>query len=440
VRAIADGRGGLTVGTDSGVFRSARRGFVALPEAHRNRPLDVRCLHEDAEGVLWIGTDGSGLLRLSGDSLAFWTTDDGLPDNAVFGIAEDVSGALWMGTGKGLFRALREDFGRAPGAGKPFVHPLVLDEEEGLPGRSCGAEGRPALTAGRSGRILAALGSGVAVVDPAAFSAPARTPKSVVESVTVDGRVHPAAGEGPRSFRGRRLEFAFTAPCLDAPEKVRFRYRLEGSDPDWRYLKPSARRTAVYENLAPKKHRFLVQAAGNGGSWESGGPVLEFGLSRPGIAGPALLWGMFPALAALYGIVRAFGRLRAGRNPRPKYRTSALAPERTEAVYPMLLELMEREKPHLDPNLTLPALAKMLRIHPNHLSQIIHEKLDLSFNDFVNRHRIGEAQRRMADPASRDKTVLEILLETGFYSKSVFNSAFKKVTGMTPSEFKKSLP
>ena len=71
------------------------------------------------------------------------------------------------------------------------------------------------------------------------------------------------------------------------------------------------------------------------------------------------------------------------------------------------------------------------------MSRIINEQFGQSYNDLINQYRISEAQKRLVALADKDKTVLEIMYECGFYSKSVFNTAFKKFTGTTPSQFRK---
>ncbi|HLP59377.1 MAG TPA: helix-turn-helix domain-containing protein, partial [Candidatus Deferrimicrobium sp.] len=121
----------------------------------------------------------------------------------------------------------------------------------------------------------------------------------------------------------------------------------------------------------------------------------------------------------------------------PKYKTSALLPETVEEVLPRLIRLMEKEKIYLKADLNLKSLAQQLNVHYNYLSQIINERLGHSFNDFINSYRIEEARKKLLDHTQKNKTILDIAYDTGFYSKSVFNTAFKKFTGMTPSEFKK---
>ena len=100
---------------------------------------------------------------------------------------------------------------------------------------------------------------------------------------------------------------------------------------------------------------------------------------------------------------------------------------------------MEEEKIFLDPDLTLQKLSQQLHVHYNHLSQIINKHMNKSFNDYINSYRIEEARKKLADPEESGKTILEIAYDTGFYSKSVFNTAFKKFTGMTPTQYKKTI-
>lgn len=101
-----------------------------------------------------------------------------------------------------------------------------------------------------------------------------------------------------------------------------------------------------------------------------------------------------------------------------------------------LTSYMEHQKPFLDPELTLIELSDQVSIPPRSLSEVINLGLGQNFFDFVNSYRIKESKRLLTVPEHDKKTVLEILYEVGFNSKSSFNKAFKKYTGMTPSRFK----
>jgi AraC-like DNA-binding protein len=111
-------------------------------------------------------------------------------------------------------------------------------------------------------------------------------------------------------------------------------------------------------------------------------------------------------------------------------------PEKQKSLE-ILKKHMEEKKPWLEPELSLEQLASQLSMRPKVLSQLINESLKQNFFDFVNRYRIDEAKRLLTNPEDKKITVLEVLYEVGFNSKSSFNTLFKKHTGLTPSEFKK---
>lgn len=121
-----------------------------------------------------------------------------------------------------------------------------------------------------------------------------------------------------------------------------------------------------------------------------------------------------------------------------KYENSSLMPETAERYLKRLLQLMDTEKLYLDSNLTLAKLAEKLSIPAPHLSQIINERLNQNFIDFINTYRVAEAKRRLVDPAKKHYSVLAVAEEVGFNSKSSFNAVFKKHVQMTPSEFRKA--
>ncbi|MFC3114406.1 helix-turn-helix domain-containing protein [Cellvibrio fontiphilus] len=99
---------------------------------------------------------------------------------------------------------------------------------------------------------------------------------------------------------------------------------------------------------------------------------------------------------------------------------------------------MRSQKTYLNPELTLDMLAESLAIPAKDLSMIINRHFNLNFYEFINGYRIEEVQKRLIDPANKDKTITDIYLEVGFNSKSVFNTFFKKLVGKTPSEYRQN--
>ena len=117
-----------------------------------------------------------------------------------------------------------------------------------------------------------------------------------------------------------------------------------------------------------------------------------------------------------------------------RYERTLLAGVNTELIYARLMELMKEEHLFKDMELNLKTVADLLAITPHQLSQFLNEHINLDFRNFINRFRVEEAQRLLrADP---NKSILAICFEVGFNSKSTFNTVFKKLSGMTPREFR----
>jgi len=104
-----------------------------------------------------------------------------------------------------------------------------------------------------------------------------------------------------------------------------------------------------------------------------------------------------------------------------------------------LKSYMEKEEPYLNPDLTIRKLAEHMKMPMRELSVLINQKLNQHFFDFINEYRIEKAKNILSDATKSKVTVLEILYEVGFNSKSSFNTAFKKYTGKTPTQYRKSI-
>ncbi|OGU37506.1 MAG: hypothetical protein A2068_07500 [Ignavibacteria bacterium GWB2_35_6b] len=120
-----------------------------------------------------------------------------------------------------------------------------------------------------------------------------------------------------------------------------------------------------------------------------------------------------------------------------KFIESAHEPPTNNFLLEKLLSFMKEKKPFLNSSLTLNELAKISGIPARTISQLINEKLNKNFFDFINEYRIEESIKILSDKENFRKTIQEILYESGFNSKSVFNTVFKKFTGKTPTEFRK---
>ena len=119
-----------------------------------------------------------------------------------------------------------------------------------------------------------------------------------------------------------------------------------------------------------------------------------------------------------------------------KYEKSSLTDELKERILAKLQQTMADEKPYLDDSLSLPALARAVAVSPHHLSQVLNDSLNQNFFEYIGRFRVEEAKKMLSDRANINLKMEEVARRVGYLSKSAFNTAFKKHTGMTPSRFR----
>jgi len=134
-----------------------------------------------------------------------------------------------------------------------------------------------------------------------------------------------------------------------------------------------------------------------------------------------------------------FGKATSFDSSKKKYKKSLLNRASIERYKTQLNTLMKEEKPYLDSQLTLRALATMVEIPPNHLSQLLSEGFDKNFSEFINSYRLENFKSKVADPSFQHLTILGLAYESGFNSKTVFNTFFKKMTGKTPKAYWKEV-
>jgi len=261
-----DGAGGLFAGTQQGLVALSASG-VAQPlesenDSGRRR---VVSLLRDHQGLLWVGTIGGGLGLFDGKRLRSLRAREGLSGDSVYGILEDDRGYLWCSNNEGVFRLSREealDFFRGK---RREVHSELFGRTDGLRVPECMDGVQPSAWRAQDGRLWFPTLGGAVVVDPRQLGDAPRPPRVVVEEVRVDGRLY--APDGPIDVPpgARRLEVAYAGLDLLAPERLRFRHRLAGFDPDFRDA--GNRREAFYTNVPPGRYRFEVSARLGSGPW-----------------------------------------------------------------------------------------------------------------------------------------------------------------------------
>ncbi len=119
-----------------------------------------------------------------------------------------------------------------------------------------------------------------------------------------------------------------------------------------------------------------------------------------------------------------------------KYEKNRIGTKQLENYLNTILNYMDEQRPYLDPEISIKDFSDATGISSHTISQVLNTCLQQNFYDFINSYRIKVSRQLLSQTEKGEKTVTEILFESGFNSKSTFNSAFKKHTGMTPSEYK----
>ena len=272
-----DPGGVLWVGTLGGLSRFEAGRFKTYTTRDGLSDNVVISVHGDADGHLWIGTNGGGLNLFKDGRFSSFTTRDGLPNDTIYRVLEDGRDRLWMSCNKGVFRLDKSELEEFAAGRVRALNPVLYGTADGMRTRECSGGGHPSAWRDHAGRLWFSTIKGVATIDPEHMPTNTTPPPAVVEQVRVDGEAV-AASPDLRLPPGRsRFDFYYAGLSFVAPEKVRYRYKLEGFDKDW--VEGGDRRVAYYTNLGPGDYRFLVVACNNDGVWSSRPAAFGFRLS-----------------------------------------------------------------------------------------------------------------------------------------------------------------
>ena len=270
--------------------------FYVLHESANAYPLNVS--HAvDAYSVdpathsVWMGTLGSGLLRWKNGALVHIHVKDGLYDNRIYSVLADDHENFWMASSKGIFRVSKrelDDF--ADGR----IHSIIsIPFSTGQLRFECRAGVQPAACRTRDGRLWFSTNNGFVVIDPDHLVRNQTAPPVAVTSVLINGkRVQPPGAIELSPFE-RNLEIRYAGLSFVAPEKVAFRYILEGFDKTW--IEAGERREAFFTNLPPGNFHFRVIARNADGVWSTKPAELAITIQPRIYQRPSF----FPALAVL---------------------------------------------------------------------------------------------------------------------------------------------
>jgi signal transduction histidine kinase/ligand-binding sensor domain-containing protein len=288
VRAIAEASDGtLWFGMLGGGLGRLQAG--ALKQFLRQDGLGsdfVLALYPEPDGTLWIGTSDNGLCRLKDGKFETISSSQGLIANIVSQVVDDGAGNLWLGSHRGIVRVSKADLNRCADGQAKVVRCLSYGKSEGLASQKCSGGFQPGGCQSADGRLWFPTAKGLAIIDPRAFTTNAVPPPVVIEELLVEGQPVDVFPVTPRGRPGsishgleipagkQRFGLRYTGLSFTAPDKVRFKYKLEGLEDEW--VDAGTERFKEYSYLPPRAYTFRVIACNNDDVWNEQGATCSF--------------------------------------------------------------------------------------------------------------------------------------------------------------------
>ena len=235
-----------------------------------------QAIFEDSRHTIWLaGT--SGLTRYVADAFATVHSSTAFPLSSLTAIEQDDSDHLWLGSQTGVVQILLDECESAIADPTRQVQFRLYDRSDGLAGLPFVYSTNRRAAKGKDGRLWFVTSRGLTLIDPRGLQPITERAPVHIEALVADGTRHVTDGGTIALSAGTtRIEFEFTAINLTSPMKQRFRFRLEGFDPDW--IDAGGRRQAFYTNLPPRGYRFHVQTTDAEARWTEAGETLDLSI------------------------------------------------------------------------------------------------------------------------------------------------------------------
>ena len=271
-----DGGGKLWIATNRNLYWFKNGALKRVSEEEGFYSAWVQSFYEDKEGIVWLGVSSRGFARYKDGKFSTISPKQGLFDFNGYMIFEDNQGFLWSSCNKGVFRVSKQELNDVADGKSTLVHCTSYGEADGMESRECNGGYSPSGFQLHDGRLAFSSVKGVAIVNPVDIKLNPLPPPVVVERLLADGTSKNLNGTVTLPAGTNRLEFHYAGLSYIGGDKVRFKYKLEGADPEW--IDAGGRREAYYTNVSPGEYTFRVIAANSDGIWNEKGAALRFEL------------------------------------------------------------------------------------------------------------------------------------------------------------------
>jgi signal transduction histidine kinase len=267
----ADSHGHLMLFLSSGELVRVDRDGRAVKVLFRTQGI-VNSLYQ-GRGGFYVG-GAFGLVRVRGDGVQILSSRRFSWLRDVSSMVETPAGEMWMAARTGIVEIGIPELERAFSNATIQLHPTVLSFADGLPDTINGMGDRVGAARGGDGRIWIATTGGVVWIDPSRLPRNPLPPPVVIRALRADTVRHANAAQLALPAGVSNVAIEYSAPSLSIPERVHFRYRLDGFDRGW--VDGSGRREAFYTNLPPGNYKFHVTAANGAGIWNRNDAIVAF--------------------------------------------------------------------------------------------------------------------------------------------------------------------
>jgi len=294
----------------------------------------VFSLFQDSLGNMWFGTNGGGLSMYRSGKFITFTIRDGLPDNVIYHILEDRNQNLWMSSNKGIFSLGIKELDDFASGKVETLNPDIYDLTDGMRTLECNGGSSPAGCFSRDGKVWFPTLKGAVMIDPEKLSKSEKPPPIKIEDVIADNARVLLSQKITLLPGTRRIEFHYAALTFIAPDKVRFKFKLEGFEKEW--IDAGPRRTAYYTGIPPGHYSFGVKACSSQGVWNDEGDSFKFYL-KPYFYQTAL----FYILCGLFitGVIAGGYRYRVKQMKAREKRLTLLVEKRTKELSDVMHQL-----------------------------------------------------------------------------------------------------
>ncbi len=299
----ANPEGGIVLGLVNGDLLFYQDGATQnFPSHESGNTAQIRDLLVENDGSVW-ATNVDELVRLKNGKRQNLSVRNGLPCDGIFALVKDASDAIWLYTKCGIVEIDKSELDRWWAKPESQVKFKLIDEFDGVqPGLT---SLKPQAARTPDGRLWFVNGRILQMLDPIHPHTNSVPPPVHIEEIIADRQTYPPNSNLALPALTRDIQINYAGLSFVAPQKVRFRYKLEGHDTDWQ--EPGTRRQAFYSDLPPGRYRFHVIACNNNGLWNETGATLDFVIS------PALyqmVWFKLVLLFSVLAVVWLLLRLR----------------------------------------------------------------------------------------------------------------------------------